>query len=361
MMRAIVVDDEWAAGQWLGLQLAETKLVQVTHILQNPLELLPCLQKSQTDVVFLDIAMPELTGLELAELLRELKCPPVVIFVTAYTEYALNAFKVDALDYVVKPVHDVELRRVLEKVLKQRTGIKGVSNRSGEGNQFFFPVADATLHFQTAKCEELFFYLLMKSGQTAPKWPLIETLWPNGSPDKGESNLRTTVFRLNQSLEESRLDLRIKAVKGAYCFISPSLGQKPILIQPFPPPEALEKAEGSLVEVLRRYNFLQFIAQADYLWSVTSKQFESAYLNWAIKLTEQCSHAGVPCAQALCYLAEQFPWQEQLVLRAMPCLFREEGPGALICFYRQQQARWNELYGVPLSQSIQQAYETLLS
>lgn len=360
MIQAIVVDDEWAAGQWLGMQLAETKTVQVSHILQNPRELLPCLRKTKTDVVFLDISMPELTGLELAEELRSLEDAPAVIFVTAYTQYALNAFKVDALDYVVKPVHDLELQRVLEKVMKHRASISILEDRPGVKKSFFFPVADAALIFQTTKCEELFFYLLMKSGQMAPKWPLIETLWPNRSPDKGESNLRTTVFRLNQTLDENRLDLRIKAVKGSYCFISPALGQEPIIIHPYPPPEVLNKEGASLVEVLRRYNFLQWIEQKDYLWRVTSKHFESDYLKWATELTDRYLHSERPISQALCYLAEQFPWQEQLILRTMPILLQEEGSGALICFYRRQQELWQELYGLPLSKSVQQVYETLL-
>jgi two-component system LytT family response regulator len=68
------------------------------------------------DVIFLDISMPKTSGMQLAEALHKLKNPPAVVFVTAYSEYALEAFNVDAVDYLMKPVETDRLNRALDKV-----------------------------------------------------------------------------------------------------------------------------------------------------------------------------------------------------------------------------------------------------
>ncbi|MBQ3266612.1 MAG: response regulator transcription factor, partial [Atopobiaceae bacterium] len=68
------------------------------------------------DVLFMDISMPKTTGMQLAEALHRLKNPPAIVFVTAYSEYALEAFDVDAVDYLMKPVETDRLERALDKV-----------------------------------------------------------------------------------------------------------------------------------------------------------------------------------------------------------------------------------------------------
>jgi two-component system LytT family response regulator len=80
------------------------------------------------DVLFLDISMPKTTGMQLAEALHKLKKPPAIVFVTAYSEYAVDAFGVDAVDYLMKPVELDRLRQALAKVemrLRQTSAQQG--------------------------------------------------------------------------------------------------------------------------------------------------------------------------------------------------------------------------------------------
>src|SRR5690606_5707367 len=73
------------------------------------------LQKNHADIMLLDIQMPGMDGLEVAAKVRQLENPPVIIFCTAYDEYALEAFRVQALDYILKPVSPEELTRALNR------------------------------------------------------------------------------------------------------------------------------------------------------------------------------------------------------------------------------------------------------
>lgn len=359
MITAIVVDDEWAAGQWLSLKLKETGRIKVLQVLQNPLELMAHIYKAKADVVFLDIAMPEMTGLELAEELSTLEQPPEVIFVTAYGDYALDAFRVNALDYIVKPIHEKELQRMLTKLSKRLSRDRYQDNTGNKG-KYHFSVSDTKLDFATAKCEELFFYILLRGKQPFSKWEIIEDLWPGKEPDKGESSLRTTVFRLNQTLEKSGLDLRVKASKGYYHFIDASLREEQVEVQPFPADETTGNIRGSLAVLLQQYNFLQLTEEKDYIWGVMLKQYETDYYQWAVSMIKNHGEEAQTSLQALNYLLEQFPWKEPLVLQIMPLIIKIEGRGALMRFYQQQEARWKLLYNITLSKTIQHSYESLL-
>ncbi|MGN0035063.1 MAG: LytR/AlgR family response regulator transcription factor [Coriobacteriales bacterium] len=116
MLKAIIVDDEAPARSELRFMLEETKQVEVTAEATNVREAIERLKDSGADVMFLDINMPGTNGLQLAEALAKLKYPPAVVFVTAYSEHALEAFGVNAVDYLVKPVEGERLMQALAKV-----------------------------------------------------------------------------------------------------------------------------------------------------------------------------------------------------------------------------------------------------
>jgi two-component system LytT family response regulator len=117
LIRAFVVDDEHLAVQRLTRLLAETGRVTVAGSATDPQEALAALRRADVDVVFLDIQMPEMNGLELVERL-ERDIP--VVFTTAYDRYALEAFAVNSIDYLLKPVESERLGKALDKLERLR-------------------------------------------------------------------------------------------------------------------------------------------------------------------------------------------------------------------------------------------------
>ena len=113
-MRALIIDDERLARLELRNLLAEHKGIEVVGEAHNVLEAVEKIASIVPDVIFLDIQMPGKTGLELLE---EISVLPEVVFVTAYDEYALRAFEVNALDYLVKPVSPARLAECVKKIL----------------------------------------------------------------------------------------------------------------------------------------------------------------------------------------------------------------------------------------------------
>lgn len=117
-MRAMIVDDEAPARSELKYLLEESGRVDLIVEATSAREAVERLMEVRVDVMFLDISMPKTNGMQLAEALHKLKNPPQVVFVTAYSEYALDAFGVDATDYLMKPVETDRLAQALDKIVE---------------------------------------------------------------------------------------------------------------------------------------------------------------------------------------------------------------------------------------------------
>lgn len=114
----VIVDDEPLARKGLSLRLAEFDNVDIVGECKNGIEAVALIPQVRPDLVFLDIQMPGLNGFQVINKLQELKQPiPLIVFVTAFDSYAIKAFDVHALDYVLKPVDKGRLKDAVDKVL----------------------------------------------------------------------------------------------------------------------------------------------------------------------------------------------------------------------------------------------------
>jgi DNA-binding LytR/AlgR family response regulator len=119
-LRVLVVDDERPALDELAWLLERDHRVDSVRTTDSAAEALRVLQEEPVDAVFMDIRMPGLTGLELARVLSRFKAPPPVVFVTAYDEHAVDAFELNAVDYVLKPVRDDRLAEAVRRIVEAR-------------------------------------------------------------------------------------------------------------------------------------------------------------------------------------------------------------------------------------------------
>jgi two-component system LytT family response regulator len=112
VIRAYVVDDEPLAVKCLARMLQETGRVQLAGTSTDPVDALAALGERKVDVLFLDIEMPGMNGFEMLGMMDQ---QPLVVF-TAYDRYALRAFEVNSIDYLLKPVEEAQLARALDKI-----------------------------------------------------------------------------------------------------------------------------------------------------------------------------------------------------------------------------------------------------
>ncbi len=138
-MRAIIVDDERLARNELKSLLSEFPEIEIVEECDSAQSAIEAVDKLKPDVVFLDIHMPGKDGFGVLE---ELDFMPHVVFITAYDEYAIKAFEVNALDYLLKPIENDRLKSAIEKVKAEMVEPVAESDKLGLDNQVFVKDGD---------------------------------------------------------------------------------------------------------------------------------------------------------------------------------------------------------------------------
>ncbi|UTH76794.1 LytTR family DNA-binding domain-containing protein [Chromobacterium sp. IIBBL 290-4] len=118
-MKALIVEDEYLAREELAYLIQEHSSIEITASVEDGLEAFKFLQENEVDVVFLDINIPSIDGLLLAKNLHKTTRPPRIVFVTAYKEFAVDAFELEAFDYILKPYNETRIASVLARLEAQ--------------------------------------------------------------------------------------------------------------------------------------------------------------------------------------------------------------------------------------------------
>lgn len=183
-MKLLVVDDEPLAQQRLKLLLKELDQVSQIYVANNGMQAVEACQKNIPDIVLMDIRMPGMDGLEAAQHISQLKNPPAIIFTTAYDEYALEAFKVNAVDYLLKPVREQKLAEAINKacslnkaqltVIKEQHKSRTNITAKISGNIKLIPIKDI-IYFQ-AEQKYVTVKYLNRDNSTSDRLMLSETI-----------------------------------------------------------------------------------------------------------------------------------------------------------------------------------------
>lgn len=225
MHSVMIVEDEVQILNHMQKMLSTFDDFQIKGAFLTPEEALAAFEDIQPDAVFLDIEMPRMNGIELARKMLEHQEDLHIIFTTAYGQYAINAFAVEALDYLMKPIMKEDVDRVikrLNKTLKQRAPQK---NRIKERSTFpvccfgSFDVRDQQqqiVKWPTRKAEELFAYFLIHQGEYINKWELLDILWPDMEKERGLHNLYNTIYRIKPVLKNLPYSPRIRKINDGY-------------------------------------------------------------------------------------------------------------------------------------------------
>ncbi|PWJ45061.1 LytR/AlgR family response regulator transcription factor [Sediminitomix flava] len=135
MIRCITIDDEPLALRQIVNYIEKTPFLECVGQFENALEALTFLKENEVDLMFVDIQMPDISGMDFVKMLKN---PPRIIFTTAYSEYAVEGFKVDAVDYLLKPIGYPDFFKAAEKARDRITPITSKEvEKNIEGNSEF--------------------------------------------------------------------------------------------------------------------------------------------------------------------------------------------------------------------------------
>lgn len=226
-MRAIIVDDEP-----LALELLERRIKAVSNIIVEEKFTHFHIEENhdvlkKVDIIFLDIEMPGKNGLELAEIIAT-KYPHItIIFVTAYNHYAAEAFELNAVDYLLKPIQETRLEKTLQKVATNIEQTKALQKNTSMMNTLMIHVC-TELEFilpdnrkmifpwRTARAKELFLYLLHHKEEFVRKTEIIDILWEDFNAEQAYAQLYTTIYHIRNTLKAFQDHILIKNVADGY-------------------------------------------------------------------------------------------------------------------------------------------------
>jgi len=219
MLRVVIVDDEQPAIDILTILLRGTGRVEVIGAYTKPSEALKNIGRLKADAVFLDVEMPCINGLELATYLLNQDTGLEIVFLTAFPRYAVEAFALNATDYLLKPALPENVDRAVSRLLKHaRTRFFSVKQGGKICSFGKFELRrlpeNSVIKWRTAKTEELFAYLLYYRETIVSKEKIIDHLWP--ALETADTHLHTSVYRVKKTLKENGVDISIQFVGGGY-------------------------------------------------------------------------------------------------------------------------------------------------
>ncbi|HYE81549.1 MAG TPA: response regulator [Clostridia bacterium] len=222
MIKAVLIDDERPALRGLEHMLKEYPEIEIAGMFTNPLEAIDKIAGIRPQIAFLDINMPQLQGIDAAAEILD-RCPDTdIIFVTAYDQYAIEAFELHALDYVLKPVSKERFDKTISRIVG-----KGKKAEQKEQQKKFEICAlgkfqagwkggRESIKWRTEKTKELFAFLLHNAGRAVTKDDILEAVYWDMDIEKAVHQLHNGIYYIRKTFEKHGVEKSQIAIEGKY-------------------------------------------------------------------------------------------------------------------------------------------------
>jgi two-component system LytT family response regulator len=381
VLRAITVDDEFHNHLIFKKMIEETGQIKVVAQFIDYRKVLEQIGDIKPDVVFMDIEMPGMNGLELAECLSVMDKDLQIVFVTAYRQYAIEAFRVNAIDYLLKPIDPYEINRVVNK-LRESTKINApfsIDLEAVTNNQYMirclgeFEVygneSKRMVHWLTSKVEELFAYFLVNQKKCINKCEICDALWPDADPDKSLTSLYTSVHRLRKTFEVEGVPLQIKTCHNGYRIEMEScttdLQEFEKLVQCLNKDNTFVNIESELKNLIlaEQYYRGELYANQSYLWNAPLQEAVNLkYKNLCFQLVAYFidNKEFQQAEYFLEKLLKYFPDDEKACILLMDIFDNQKNKVAIERQYQKYNAYLQNELGVVVSPKMQRHFISIL-
>lgn len=210
-MKVVIVDDEPIMLLAMKRMLSSIEGIELVGSFQNAAEAITFIEKHDIDLALLDIQIANDDGIELARHLRLTNTDLDIVFTTSHSDYAIEAYDVYPLDYMVKPISRLRLIQTINRAVDRRSHSSDKSNQSAEASISKLKVRtfgcfevnsehQGSVKWISKKSEELFAYLIVHRGQSIAKIRIIEDVFSDMSYKSAEMYLNTAVYQLRKAL-----------------------------------------------------------------------------------------------------------------------------------------------------------------
>ncbi|QQK81433.1 response regulator [Salicibibacter cibi] len=325
MLKAILVDDEPLFLDHFEKLLAEINDgIDVVGKYINPHQALAAIFKEQPDVIFLDIEIPKLSGIEVAEKIQSSSLQTKFVFVTLYREYAVEAFELNAMDYLVKPVQQARLTKTIDRLSKDLHRHSMSKEPTREATLCFFRSIQfkcsgkgskpLDVRWRTSKARELFAFLVHHRQKPVQKIDLIELLWPETDGDKGMTQLYASIYQIRKTIASVGFNIHITSHHDSYM-----LDLNGITFDVDVWEQRLSELSTVSDDTLPRFQALidmypgDYLEEYDYLWAVGERErLRSLWLRCVMEVTDFMIAKGnyVEALPFFHQVQERYPYME---------------------------------------------------
>lgn len=240
MIRAIIVDDEALALQLMEKKLNDLGTVEVVKSFSLVSSVLKEMKQLDFQVAFLDIEMPGINGLDLAELIQEWNPTIHIVFVTASKDYAIQAFELHSIDYLVKPILSERLEKTISRIQNQLQASNQQLPMPENGSSSIEVICftdfavynhQELVKWKTAKVKELFAFFVTHLNTYVNRDSLIDFLWPDNDYQKAKIQLHTSISHLRKTLDSFGYSKVLSFSNQSYILELPDLTCDAILFE----------------------------------------------------------------------------------------------------------------------------------
>lgn len=208
-MKVIVIDDEKSMHIIMERMLKKINSITLVGCFLDTWSAYAYLTEHDVDLIFIDISMPKESGIEFAKRLREEGRETKIVFLTSHKEYALPAFDVYALDYMLKPVNQERLKQTIGRAVVDIDSQKNTVKQAEQEKKLIYNCLgrmelrtsqNEIIKWRSSKSAELFAYLIMQRGNRVSKARIIEDVFDHMSLKNADTYLNTTIYQIRKLL-----------------------------------------------------------------------------------------------------------------------------------------------------------------
>lgn len=365
-MKVVLIDDEEIAIEVLEILLDELEGMEIVGRFTNTEEAMDALESLEVDVVFLDIEMGGTQGLRFAEEIIAKKLDLEIVFVTAYSQYAVEAFEVNAIDYLLKPVKKKRLEKTILKIQEKKKALacKRKLTQSKEQKLMIYSLGSFRLldfeqnpvKWRTKKGKELFAYLWHHKEHPYRNMKIMEELWPDAHRDKAAKLLYTTVYQVRKTLKEMGYTNAIHLINEEYRLeisLESDLEQLKQVLR------SLDTNDFQVSKILKLYQG-NYLEEEDYSWAIYErqrlKQSLLEHFEKYIKHMRRQKKVSPLMEASLEKMLQIDPYNEKYAYLLLEYYGKINNKMKLIHFYESFRNRIEEEIGINLPRDIKKLY-----
>lgn len=283
LINAIIVDDENLAVDYLDAVLKRFDYLSIVGKYYTSLDALNSFttNNEHVDIAFLDINMPELDGIELAQLIIEKSPHTKIVFTTGHENFAIEAFELSATDYLLKPITFNRIEKAINRCINQLKLNPKKANDTYtvcsfqsltfiKNNNWTEPII---VRFRTTKVRSIFCYLLHYNSVSISKDVLVELFWPELDLEKAYTQLYNAIYQIRKSLADYHIPITIKNLEDSYTLLLNNVKYNVQLFkesfQNLPP---VSKENIDQYKQILKYYRGDFLQSENYIWTESERE-----------------------------------------------------------------------------------------